>query len=144
MAIKNILLATFMPKSKIESFLQFLKNNFNVEKDKVYIYKINNNKFEYMIVYNLKKDTKINFNHYFENATPVNLKCGCIFSINALNKLIEINSGLEKGNVDYSKYKIEWRKYHNKLLMLSKDDELLIHDLEKINFCEKNDFLIGI
>jgi hypothetical protein len=128
----NVLLATFMPKNTTEWFLRFLKNKFNIKKENVYIYEIENNDFEYVITYNFKKDRHINFKHYFENATPVNLKNGCIFSINALNKLIEIDSGLEKGNVDYQTYKIDWKKYKNKLLLLSKNNDLIIHNIKKI------------
>jgi hypothetical protein len=134
MLTKNILLATFMPKNKTKWFIRFLKDNFNIEKDKVFIYEIEDNEFEYMIVYNIQRNNNINFNHYFENATPVNLKSGCIFSINALNKLIEIDSGLEKGNADYQTYKINWKNYNNKLLLLSKNDELIIHNIKKIKF----------
>jgi len=121
-----------MPKNTTEWFLRFLKNKFNIKKENVYIYEIENNDFEYVITYNFKKDRHINFKHYFENATPVNLKNGCIFSINALNKLIEIDSGLEKGNVDYQTYKIDWKKYKNKLLLLSKNNDLIIHNIKKI------------
>lgn len=128
----NVLLATFMPKNTTEWFLRFLKNKFNIKKENVYIYEIESNDFEYVITYNFKKDRHINFKHYFENATPVNLKNGCIFSINALNKLIEIDSGLEKGNVDYQTYKIDWKKYKNKLLLLSKNNDLIIHNIKKI------------
>jgi hypothetical protein len=128
----NVLLATFMPKNTTEWFLRFLKNKFNIKKENVYVYEIENNDFEYVITYNLKKDGHINFKHYFENATPVNIKNGCIFSINALNKLIEIDSGLEKGNVDYQTYKIDWKKYKNKLLLLSKNNDLIIHNIKRI------------
>lgn len=132
MTNKNILLATFMPKNTTEWFIKFLKNKFNIEKDKIFIYQIEDNEFEYMITYNIQRNSNINFNHYFKNATPVNLKCGCVFSINALNKLIEINSGLEKGNVDYQNYKINWKEYKNKLLLLSKDDGLIMKNIRKI------------
>lgn len=50
-----------------------------------------------------------------------------MFSINALNKLIEEETG-RKNDVQYS---VDWEKYADKLIILT-NDKLVINDLEKV------------
>ena len=65
----------------------------------------------------------------FSNSTILHVKNSCLFSINALNKLIEtINDNKEVDNKDF---KMNWDDYKDKLIILS-SNELNIHNINKI------------
>jgi hypothetical protein len=129
---KVILLATFIPKNNVEWFLKYLKEKFNIKKENVFIYQIVENELEYLFTFKLQSTKKINLKFYFQNYTIVNNKCGCIFSINGLNRLIEHNSGCDIGNINYNNHKISWGEYTNKLI-LSNNNKLTIKNIKKIN-----------
>ena len=58
------------------------------------------------------------------NSTVMHVKNKCIFSINALNRLIEVEN--------YKDGKIDWDKYKYKLIILT-NNELIIENINKIN-----------
>ena len=62
-----------------------------------------------------------------ENATVIHAKNGCLFSINALNKLIES----ESGSID-KKYLLDWEEYKDKLLILT-NGHLSINKIKKVD-----------
>ena len=58
----------------------------------------------------------------------MHVKNGCIFSINALNKLID----QEKDNITpNNEYVVDWNKYKDKLIIVT-NGELTISNLAKI------------
>ena len=130
---KTLLIASFVPKTNIDWFIKYLDNKFLIKKENIFIYEISDNEDDYLLTFKLKNNKKIDLKFYFSNATIVNIKNGCIFSINGLNKLIELETNCEKGNVDYKNHKIKWNEYINKLILSSKD-KLLIKTIKKINF----------
>ena len=130
---KTLLIASFVPKTNIDWFIKYLDNKFLIKKENIFIYEISDNEDDYLLTFKLKNNKKIDLKFYFSNATIVNIKNGCIFSINGLNKLIELETNCEKGNVDYKNHKIKWNEYINKLILSSKD-KLLIKTIKKIKF----------
>ena len=54
---------------------------------KVHIYSIDSNKYEYIVTF--KTYDKEKYLKNIKKSTVLHLKNGCLFSINALNKLIE-------------------------------------------------------
>jgi hypothetical protein len=48
------------------------------------------------------------------NATVMHVKNGCIFSINALNKLID---SLNEGDIPNNEFVIDWNTYKDKLII---------------------------
>jgi formylmethanofuran dehydrogenase subunit C len=54
-----------------------------------------------------------------------------IYTINALNMLIEYDSNGDIGNIVYETYKIDWDKYQGKLI-ITKNNELVLIDIERI------------
>jgi hypothetical protein len=60
----------------------------------------------------------------------MHVKNGCIFSINALNKLIEIKYDITK-EIPYAEIEIDWDGYKDKLIILT-NGNLNINDLSKI------------
>ena len=127
MSVNGIMIGTFVKKNKILSFLETLKHGFKVNLDKVFIYSIDTNKYEYLVTF--KTYNKERFIKNLSNATVMHVKNGCLFSINALNKLIEKeNSDSDKPN---NEYLIDWDKYKDKLIIQT-NGELSLSNLSKI------------
>lgn len=127
MTTNGIIIGTFVRKNKILSFLENLKNTFRLNLSKVFVYSIDTNKFEYLVTF--KTFDKEKFIKGINNATVMHVKNGCLFSINALNKLIEKENGnSEKPN---NEYLIDWNKYKDKLIIQT-NGELSLSNLSKI------------
>ncbi len=107
--------------------LEELKNVYNVKMDKVFIYMIDRNKNEYLVTF--KTYDKDLFIGKLRGATVMHVKNGCLFSINALNKLIEMESMNDK--MPNNEYIVDWDKYKDKLIVLT-NGELSISNLNKI------------
>ena len=60
---------------------------------------------------------KINLEGILEKSNIVHVKNGCIFSINALNKLIEKDF---PNSQNYKECEINWNNYKNKLVLIYK------------------------
>ena len=91
------------------------------------IYSIDTNKREYLITF--KTFDKERFIKNLENATVMHVKNGCLFSINALNKLIEKDN--EGSDLPNNEFVVDWDKYKNKLIIIT-NGELSISNLSKI------------
>ena len=127
MSVNGIIIGTFVKKNKILSFLETLKHGFKVNLNKVFVYSIDTNKYEYLVTF--KTYDKERFIKNLNNATVMHVKNGCLFSINALNKLIEKeNSDSDKSN---NEYLIDWDKYKDKLIIQT-NGELSLSNLSKI------------
>lgn len=127
MSVNGIIIGTFVKKNKILSFLETLKYGFKVNLDKVFVYSIDTNKYEYLVTF--KTYDKERFIKNLNNATVMHVKNGCLFSINALNKLIEReNSDSDKPN---NEYLIDWDKYKDKLIIQT-NGEFSLSNLSKI------------
>ena len=127
MSVNGIIIGTFVKKNKILSFLETLKHGFKVNLNKVFVYSIDTNKYEYLVTF--KTYDKERFIKNLNNATVMHVKNGCLFSINALNKLIEKeNSDSDKPN---NEYLIDWDKYKDKLIIQT-NGELSLSNLSKI------------
>lgn len=127
MSTNGIIIGTFVKKYKILSFLETLKHGFKVNLNKVFVYSIDTNKLEYLVTF--KTYDKERFIKNLSNATVMHVKNGCLFSINALNKLIEKeNSDSDKPN---NEYLIDWDKYKDKLIIQT-NGELSLSNLSRI------------
>ena len=122
---KSVLIGTFIKKNKILCFLENLKNNYNIQYDKIFVFSIKHNTNEYLVTF--RANDKEIFLSEINGSTVMHVKNGCLFSINALNKLIENENGTK--NKDY---KINWDLYKDKLIILT-NGNLSIDTLNKIN-----------
>ena len=123
---KGVLIGTFVKKYKILSFLEFLKNKLALNLDKVFVYVISDNKDEYLVTFKSIKNNRYKYNIY--DSTIMHVKNGCLFSINALNALIDME---KDGSSDNKEYQLNWDEYKNKLLVVT-NGELQIKDIDKI------------
>lgn len=113
MSTNGIIIGTFVKKKFILSFLESLKQGFKINLEKVFVYEIDTNRYEYLVTF--KTYDKDKYIKNLTNATVMHVKNGCLFSINALNKLIEKeNSDSNKPNDEYI---IDWDKYKDKLII---------------------------
>ena len=126
MSTNGIIIGTFVKKNKILSFLETLRAGYGIKLDKVFVYDIDTNQLEYLVTF--KTFDKDKFIKKINNATVMHVKNGCLFSINALNKLIDQEKGDDKPN---NEYVVDWDKYKDKLIILT-GGELSISKLTKI------------
>ncbi len=130
---KFILVASFVPKISINWFFKYLNEKFLIKRENVFVFEIDKNDMEYLVTFKMKPTrNKLDLNFYFENATIVNTKSGCIFSINGLNRLIEFETGCDIGNVDYKNHNVDWNKYKDNLILCS-SNKLSIKKIKRIN-----------
>lgn len=127
MSTKGIIIATFVRKNKILSFLERLRNEFKIGLSRVFVYKVDTNTSEYLVTF--KAFDRNEYIGKIENATVMHVKNGSLFSINALNKLIDREKdGDEKPN---NEFVLDWSKYRDKLI-IQVSGELRISNLKKI------------
>lgn len=126
MSTNGIIIGTFVKKNKILSFLETLRTAYGIKLDRVFVYSIDTNQFEYLVTF--KTFDKDKFIKKINNATVMHVKNGCLFSINALNKLIDKEKG---DDVPNNEYLIDWDKYKDSLIILT-GGELSISKLTKI------------
>ena len=119
------LVGIFVRKHQILSFLERLKNHFHIWLEKVFVYEASGNQKEYLVTF--KTNDKERIIKALPSALLLHRRNGSMFSINALNKLIEEETG-RKNDVQYS---VDWEKYADKLIILA-NDKLTINDLEKV------------
>jgi hypothetical protein len=125
---KGVIIGTFVLRTKILSFLEELKNRFYINYEKIYVYSISSNDKEYLVTF--KTYDKDKFIKKLSNSTIMHVKNNCIFSINALNKLIELNYDFEKEK-PYNEVEINWDEYKDSLIIIT-NGELKISKLSKI------------
>lgn len=131
---KNILIGVFTNKNKLLSLLEQLKVNFKIDLNKIRIFTIESKSYEYLITFQaLSREP---FLKNIENSTVIHAKNGCLFSINALNKLIESESG--SINKDYL---VDWEKYKDTLLILT-NGNLSINKINKVE--DKCSIIFGL
>lgn len=120
---KTLLLASFIFPERLDWFLGYLEDRFNIPKDKVFIFKNHDDESKLMVTFKfkLKNGKRVNLKKLFPNAIPIHKKGTAIYTINALNKLIEEETGLDRGNIDYKSHKIDWDNYQDTLILTNQD-----------------------
>lgn len=130
---KTILLASFIFPERVEWFLNYLENKFNISKDKVFGYKDLNDESKLILTFrlNLQDGKRLNLKDLFPNAIIIHKKGDALYTINALNSLIDSEFPESEGNIDYKSVKIDWSKYQNKLILID-NKELVFLDVNRI------------
>ena len=131
--MNKILIASFIFPERIDWFLGYLENKFKIRKEDVFIFKIINDESKYMVTFKFKldRDNRINIKDLFPSAIPIHKRGNAIYTINALNRLIERLHGGDIGNINHKDIKIEWVDYQNKLILI-KENDLVISNIERI------------
>jgi len=130
---KNILLASFIFPERLEWFLNYLENKFGIAREKVFIFKNLDDESKLIITFKfvVKENRRINFKSLFPNAILIHKKGNAIYTINALNKLIETITSSDLGNINYKSIKINWDDYQDKILLYN-NNKLNISNIKRI------------
>jgi len=121
---KTILLASFIFPERIEWFLSYLEAKFNISKDKVFCYKNLDDESKVIITFKLiiPEGKHLNLKNLFPSAIPIHKKGNALYTINALNMLIDQMNGDSIGNTDHKSVVINWDEYQNKLILINGKD----------------------
>lgn len=127
---KILLLASFLKAENLDNFLYKIKKKFGIKKENIFFFKTEDG--GYVLTYKIRIDIehRIDIKKELPKTIQIHKKGDTIFTINALNKLIEKESNLG-GNINYKEYKINWENYKNKMILL-KGDNLEISNIERI------------
>ena len=125
---KGVIIGTFVLKNRILSYLEMIKYRFNVDLEKTFVYTIDTNENEYLVTF--KTYDKNKFINKLPGSTIMHVKNGCLFSINGLNKLIELNYNFTDEK-PYNEIEIDWEKYKDKFIILT-NGNLNINKISKI------------
>jgi len=130
---KTILLASFIFPERLDWFTGYLESNFNIPKNKVFGYQNVEDESRVIVTFKLTltEDKRIDLKKIFPNAIMIHKKGDALYTINALNKLIETKCGDAIGNIDYKSFKIDWDEYQNKFILLN-NKELAILNINRI------------
>jgi len=130
---KTILLATFIFPERVDWFLNYLETKFNIGKNKVFCYKNLDDESKVIMTFkiNIQKDKPLNLKNLFPSAVTIHKKGNAIYTINALNKLIENLYPESIGNIDNKSVKIDWEEYQNKFILLN-GSNLTIFNISRV------------
>lgn len=126
---KTILLATFIFPERVDWFLNYLEAKFSITKEKVFCYKNLDDESKVIMTFKLtvNKDKHLNLKDLFPSAVTIHKKGNAIYTINALNKLIEQMYPESLGNIDNKTIKIDWNEYQNKMILLNGNDLTILN-----------------
>ena len=120
---RNLLIASFIPSEQLDWLLARLKTHFDIDKEDIFIFSVEDEGSPQLMVtfkFTINIDEKFNFKKLYPTKIILIHKRGnAFYTINGMNKLIELENSDKVGNLDYKSYKIDWSKYQNKLLLYS-------------------------
>jgi len=130
---KTLLLASFIFPERLDWFLGYLESKFKIPRDKVFIFENLDDEAKVIVTFKivLRNGRRIDLRNLFPNAIPIHKKGTAIYTINALNSLIEKETGLDKGNIDYKSHKIDWDNYQDTLI-LTNDEGLVLFRIKRV------------
>lgn len=130
---KTNLLASFIFPERVEWFLSYLEAKFSIGKEKVFCYKDENDESKVILTFKITipDDKSLNFKDLFPSAVIIHKKGNALYTINALNKLIEEKAEESIGNIEYKDVKIDWEEYQGKFILI-KDKELKILTISRV------------
>lgn len=118
---KTILLAAFIFPERVTWFLSYLETKFGIEKGKVFCYKNIEDESKVIMTFKISynEDKPLNLKDLFPSAIPIHKKGDALYTINALNMLIEKNTNLPISATENKKTIIDWELYQNKLMVVN-------------------------
>ena len=130
---KTVLLASFIFPERKEWFLNYLEDSFRIPANNVFGYENLDDESKIILTFRftLKEGKRVDFKEIFPNATMIHKKGDALYTINALNKIIDEMSGDNVGNVDNKSIIIDWSKYQD-MFLLTSNDEMKIYNIKRI------------
>ena len=127
MESKKFLTGAFVRKNKILSFLENVRNTYKIPIQRIFVHAIEDNKSEYFVTFKLSDRAEMS---KMNGLSIIHMKNGCIFSINALNKLID--SEKQDKTMSNDEYEIDWEKYSGNMIFLA-NGELRVTKINKVD-----------
>lgn len=130
---KTILLAAFIFPERLDWFMNYLQTKFNVSEDKIFCYKNLDDESKLIITFKLvvQPDNPLNLKNLFPSAVTIHKKGDALYTINALNKLIEEMYPESIGNINNKTIKIDWNQYQDKFILIN-GKELSILNISRV------------
>ena len=130
---KNILLASFIFPERIDWFLDYLETKFSIPKEKIFVFENLDDTSKVIVTFKfiVSETKRTNFKSLFPNAILIHKKGNCIYTINALNKLIEEISEADNGNIDHKSVRVNWEDHQDKIMLIN-DNQLKISNIKRI------------
>lgn len=129
---KTVLLASFIFPERVDWFINYLEAKFDIKKDQVFCYKNLDDESKVIITFRLTKEDKpLNLKELFPSAILIHKKGNALYTINALNKLIEDQYPDSVGNTDNKNIKIDWEEYQDKLILVN-NKELTFFNISRV------------
>ncbi len=129
---KTVLLASFIFPERVDWFLNYLEAKFDIKKDQVFCYKNLDDESKVIMTFRLTKEDKpLNLKELFPSAILIHKKGNALYTINALNKLIEDQYPDSVGNTDNKNIKIDWEEYQDKLILVN-NKELTFFNISRV------------
>jgi hypothetical protein len=128
---KTILLASFIFPERVDWFLNYLKTTFNV--DSVFCYKNLDDESKVILTFRLTINTEepLNLKNLFPSAVIIHKNGNALYTINALNLLIQEKYPESVGNIDNKQIKIDWSEYQNKFILIN-NKQLCIFNIKRV------------
>ena len=116
---KTVLLASFIFQERVDWFLSYLEAKFSIPKDKVFCYKNIDDESKLIMTFKITipEEKRLNLKDLFPSAIPIHKKGEALYTINALNKLIDQMDVENIGNIDNKSVKIYWDDYQTKFII---------------------------
>lgn len=130
---KTILLAAFIFHERLEWFLDYLQKKFDISEDRVFGYENLDDESKLIVTFKLaiNQDKPINLKNLFPSAVTIHKKGNALYTINAINKLIEEKYPESIGNINNNSIKIDWDEYQDKFI-LTKDNKLSVLNIRRV------------
>jgi hypothetical protein len=130
---KTLLLASFIFPERVDWFLNYLETKFDIKKDQVFCYKNLDDESKVIMTFRITKeeDKPLNLKELFPSAILIHKKGNALYTINALNKIIEDLYPESVGNIDNKNIKIDWSEYQDKLILLN-SKELTFFNITRV------------
>jgi hypothetical protein len=130
---KTLLLASFIFPERVDWFLNYLETKFDIKKDQVFCYKNLDDESKVIMTFRITKeeDKPLNLKELFPSAILIHKKGNALYTINALNKIIEDLYPESVGNIDNKNIKIDWSEYQDKLILIN-NKELTFFNITRV------------
>ena len=130
---KTLLLASFIFPERVDWFLSYLGAKFDIKKDQVFCYKNLDDESKVIMTFRITKeeDKPLNLKELFPSAILIHKKGNVLYTINALNKIIEDLHPESVGNIDNKNIKVDWSEYQDKLILIN-NKELTFFNITRV------------
>lgn len=130
---KTLLLASFIFPERVDWFLNYLEAKFDIKKDQVFCYKKLDDESKVIMTFRISKEENkpLNLKELFPSAILIHKKGNALYTINALNKIIEDLYPESVGNIDNKNIKIDWSEYQDKLILIN-NKELTFFNITRV------------